>query len=148
MQKYVIKKRTFARVAGKDKVHIPASSVVPVLVRGKPDRGNQRLLEPLNIPLPGGLVVLPTLVDSSHGGVPVQIINLTQEDVWLCPRTRLGVFSPVEWLSDEPQVEVKFHRISAGTEHVCIDPGGSAHSSMQAMLDSLDIGDTEGQKQS
>lgn len=99
----------------------------------------QRLLELMNMPLPGGLV-LPTLVNSGSSTVSVQVVNLNQEDAWLHPQTRLGVFSPVECISDEPQVKLKFHRISASTAHVSVDQASSLSAGMQAILDKLDSG--------
>lgn len=143
VQKCDIKRRTMARLAGRDKAHIPSASVVTIMAKGLPKiQGgeHQWLLEPTNLTLPGGLVVLPTLIESGSNTVPVQVVNLTQEDVWLHPRTRLGVFSMAECLSDEPQVKVKFNRISVSTEHVSVDQSSPLTVSAQSVLDKLDIG--------
>ena len=150
VQKCAVRRQTIARIAGKEKIHIPSASVVTVMAKGVPQRSEcerQMLLEPANMPVSGGLVVLPTLVDASSNTVPVQVVNLTQEDVWLNPRTRLGVLSPVECISDEPQVKVKFHRISASAEHVSVEQSSPISSGTQAILDKLDIGGSEVQQE-
>lgn len=83
-----------ARLAGKETIHVPAASVVTVMVRGCPVKTNPEspwLLEADDTPLPGGIVVMPTLVNSHRHQVPVQLVNLSQEGVWFQPRARLGV---------------------------------------------------------
>ncbi|KAJ8381162.1 hypothetical protein SKAU_G00019400 [Synaphobranchus kaupii] len=120
----VTEQATFARVSGKDVVHIPASSISTVMTRGLKtvkDDGPLLLLEPVNTPLPGDLVVVPTLVPTDSHVFPVQVINVSQEDVWLQPRTRLGVLSRIQSVDTDGRCEVKFQRISADTEEVTVD---------------------------
>ena len=84
---------SFARVAGKDIVHVPASSAATVMAGGLrtvSEDGSLLLLEPTSAPLPGGLVVVPTLVSSESHVFPVHVMNLSDEDIWLRPRTRLN----------------------------------------------------------
>lgn len=99
-----------ARVTGKHKVHVPALSVATVYARGLKNQsgGNSSmLLEPGNIPLPGGLIVVPTVISSNSHVFPVQVINLSQEDICLSPKTRLGILSPCQCIEGDP-CEVKF----------------------------------------
>jgi len=117
-------KRFVARVAGKETVYIPASSVSTLMVRGirsSLPEGSKLLLEPGNSPLPGGLIVVPSLVSTVKPLFPVQVVNLSTEEVWLQPRTRLGTLCPVESLSPTEGCEVKFLRIAAGVEEITVN---------------------------
>lgn len=150
VQKYTVTRRSVARLVGSCGAHIPAASVVTVMAKGPSkiqDGDSLRLLELGNITFPSGLVVLPTLVEASSNTVPVQVVNLSSEDVWLNARTRLGVFSPVECLSDEPPVKVKFNRVSARIEHVSVDQPSALGASTSSVLDKLDIGGSKEQKE-
>lgn len=73
---------------------------------------SERLLEPAHLALPGGVLVMPTVVSSHHQEGSVQVINLSNEDVWLHPRTRIGVLSKVKLVDNDPGHEVTFQRIS------------------------------------
>ncbi|KAL6467298.1 hypothetical protein MHYP_G00251020 [Metynnis hypsauchen] len=93
-------KSVFVRVAGRGAVHIPASSVATVMAKGLMDvsltRCSGMLLEPVSSPLPGSLSPLPSVLSGESQVFPVHVVNLSPEDVWLNPRTRLGILSPVE----------------------------------------------------
>lgn len=83
-----------ARVSGKCKVHVPAASVTTVYARANKkatDPNAWLLLEPGTTPLPSGLIPIPTLVSSRSRVFPVQVVNFSQEDVWLAPKVRLGI---------------------------------------------------------
>ncbi|XP_062420887.1 uncharacterized protein K02A2.6-like [Pungitius pungitius] len=135
-----------AHVAGKQKVHIPASAIVTVHARGLRKslrRGSSMLLEPGPTPLPGGLIVFPTVVSADSQVFPVQVVNFSPEDVWLSPKTRLGVLSQCQCVDGDP-CEVKFQRITADHEEVTIDRkddhGGD--SDIQNLLKQLHLGGT------
>ncbi len=73
-------------MASKDVVHVPALSATTVMAKGLRavgENGPLLLLEPGSAPLPGGLVVVPTLVMSERHLFPVQIMNLFDEDIWV-----------------------------------------------------------------
>ena len=128
-------------------MHIPAESVVTITVKRftKDDcKNTQMLFEPVNV-LPEGLVVIPTAIDSRSHTVPVQVLNLSQEDSCLSPRTRLGILSKVECLVNN-QCEVRFQHITASIEQVTVDVNECAHSNLQSILDKLDIGGSDEQK--
>ncbi len=120
-----LERRIVARVAGKETVHIPAWSVSTLMVKGKksmlPGGYSNLLLEPGSSPLPGGLIVVPSLVSMVKPFFPVKIVNFSTEDIWLQPRTRLGTLCPVESLSPTDGCEVKFQRISAGVEEITVN---------------------------
>ena len=108
---------SFARVSGKDVIHLPAvrviepSLAVRVMAKGLRvvnEKSPLLVLEPLNTPLPEGLILLPTLVISESHTIPVQVMNISSEDVWLKPKMRLGVLTYVDSVSAEEECEVKF----------------------------------------
>ncbi len=150
IQSCTVERKTMARVAGRDRVRVPASSVATVMIKGHSKvegKETQLLIEPVNTPLPPGLTVIPTLVDSKSHILPVQIVNFSQEDVWLCPRTRLGIISTVDSVESDQTCEVKFHRISADVEQVSVDTKDEKpDSKVQSVLDKLDIGGTDDER--
>ena len=140
----LVKQSSAVRLMGKDSIHVPAWSVTTVHAKAsRPSTiSSTYVLEPSQVPLPGDIVVMPTVV-GAVAVIPVQVVNFTQEDVWLPPRTRLGLLSPVECI-DNHQTEVRFQRISADQEEVSIDQKGRrTEQDAQSILDQLDMGSTE-----
>ncbi|KAL0147914.1 hypothetical protein M9458_056791, partial [Cirrhinus mrigala] len=141
-------KRTAVHLAGKDMVHIPASSVAMVMAKGTThmlhDGSFDCLLEPLNVALPGGLIVVPCLVAAGKPLFPVQMVNLSPEDIWLRARTRLGTLTPVESLKLNETCEVKFQRISADIEQITVNTRNDQvlENSSKEFISKLNIGDT------
>lgn len=94
-----LEKWTVVGVADKETVHIPALSIATIMVRGRKslqhECSSNLLLEPSNSPLPGDLVVVPSLVSATGPMFPFQVVNLSSEDVWLQARTRLRILCPV-----------------------------------------------------
>ena len=74
---------------------------------------------------------------------PVLVVHFSQEDVWLNPRTRLGILTQVQCIDSDP-CEVRFECISADTEEVTVDrkEDQTSDSDIQLILDSLHIGGT------
>ncbi len=141
-----VRKSRLARVAGRSVVHVPAASITMVMAKGwlvSAKGESQWLLEPTHLPLPGGLLVMPTVVSSHHNEGPVQVLNMSNEDVWLHPRTRIGVLLQVELVDNDPGHEVTFHRISANAEEISL--GAKSPSSQELwskVVSQLDIGGT------
>ncbi len=141
-------KRTAVRLAGKDIVHIPASSVVTVMAKSTKhmanDGSSDYLLEPLNVPLPGGLIVVSCLVAAGEPLFPVSVVNLAPEDIWLHARTRLGTVTHVESLKLNETCEVKFQHISADIEEISVNPKSDQvlENSSKEFLSKLHIGGT------
>ena len=146
----LVEKMSTARVAGKHKMHIPASSVATVYARGRKTQSEgdaTMLLEPGNTPLPSGLMIVPTVISSNSHIFPVQVINFSREDVWLSPKTRLGILSQCQCVEGDP-CEVKFQRISANHEEVIINrkDGQGSDNDIQTLLDRLHLGGTPDQQ--
>ena len=143
----VTDKPFFVRVAGKGVVHVPASSAATVMARGLKtvsENGPLLLLEPVGTAVPDGLVVVPTLVSSESHIFPVQVMNMSDEDIW--PRTRLGVLTHVDSVKSDESCEVQFQRISADTEQVSIDKCPEASTDVQSILAELNVGDSPEQQ--
>ncbi len=146
----LVERVAFARVAGKTPAHVPAWSAATVLIKGmesgEKKEGSAWLVEPVNAPLPGGLIVVPTLVTSELPVCPVRVLNLSQEDLWLQPRARLGMLSRIDGSNAGSSCEVKFQRISADTERVTVGVGQSSETPVQSVLDQVDMGGTPEQQ--
>ncbi|KAI5626698.1 hypothetical protein C0J50_13742 [Silurus asotus] len=145
----LVERVSFARTVGKTPTHVPAWSVTTVLIKGKESckkDGSAWLVESANTPLPDGLVVVPTLVPAEVPVCPVRILNLSQEDLWLQPRARLGMLSPVDSYGVGSSCEVRFQRISADTEQVTIGVGEDLEHPAQSILDHVDLGGTPEQQ--
>lgn len=144
----LVHQSSFARVSGRDLTHVPALSVATIVVRGARRvgvEGKSLLLEPVSTPLPGGLLVVPTLVPSGNQEFPVQVINTSPEDVWLHPRTRVGLLTPADVVNADKSCEVRFHRISADLEQISIDSNVQS-TGKGSILDQLNIGGTPEQQ--
>lgn len=139
---------SFARVSGRDLSHVPALSVATIMAKGAQRagvEGKSLLLEPTSTPLPGGLLVVPTLVPIGNQEFPVQVINTSPEDIWLHPRTRLGLLTPADVVNPEKSCEVRFHRISAHLEQISIDRNDQ-YTSQTSIVGRLNIGGTPDQQ--
>lgn len=80
----VVRKMSIIRVTGQKKMCVPASSVATIYARGfrrQSDCNTTMLLERGNLPLPSGLVFVPTVVSSNSHVFPVQVFNFSAEDV-------------------------------------------------------------------
>lgn len=88
-QTWDVPKSRVAQVAGRSMVHVPAGSISTVMAKGwlvSAKGESQWLLEPAQLALPGGVLVMLTVVSSHHHEGSVQVLNLSNEDVWLHPR--------------------------------------------------------------
>uniref|UniRef100_A0A8C2GGE5 Gypsy retrotransposon integrase-like protein 1 n=2 Tax=Cyprinus carpio TaxID=7962 RepID=A0A8C2GGE5_CYPCA len=146
----LVKTMSSARVSGKGKTHIPASSLATVYARvtkKATDTSAWLLLEPGSAPLPGGLIPMPTLVSPQSRVFPVQVVNFSQEDVWLPPKVRLGILTHCQ-CAESDSCEVRFQRISADHEEVRIDQRDKtmSDSDLSNLLSRLHIGGTPEQQ--
>lgn len=103
-------------------------------------KGSPLLLEPTGKPLPGGLIVVPTFVLLGVHTFPAQVINLSNEDVWLGSGTRLGLLTQVEEVQSNDTCEVQFQRILADTEEVRINKRAEGAPNAQSILNQLNVG--------
>lgn len=75
-----IERVSTACVSGKHKVHVPATPVATVHTRGlrrQFDSNQSMLMEPGNIQLLSGLMIVPTVVSSNSLVFTVQVINFS-----------------------------------------------------------------------
>lgn len=114
--------RGFAKVSGKQPVLIPAGSVAMVAVTGwrAKHKKDTALIEPIAGPLPGGLLVVNTLTKPMAGQMFARVVNLKDEDVWLSPRTRIGVFHVTDRVQN-PKHKVEISRISVNEAEVTLN---------------------------
>ena len=92
------------KIAGKDKVNIPAWSTCTITVTG-PHYPGDAIVEPLDEPLCGGLVLQTGLVGSIQGCFQVSVLNPTANDVWLQPHSPVGRLYAVDVISIDHQLD-------------------------------------------
>ncbi len=134
------------RIAGRYRTRVPAASVATVQVRASkklPMTKGVIMLEPGAMALPGGLVLVPTVVSADRRVFPVRVLNLALEDVWLPPKARLGVLSRGHQV-DSGTCDVAFRRISGDHEEVTVSVRSMTETKGdgQCPLDRVQIGGT------
>ena len=92
---------------------ISAYSIATIRVSGS-NNLSPALASPLSSPLPHGLVLIPTLVDSSPSNKYVRVANLSPEDVLLPKRRQIAVLEVADILqeADGPQVTLGVNEIT------------------------------------
>lgn len=103
-------------------------------------KGHLFLLEPTSLRLPGDLAVVPTLVLSMRHVFPYQVMNLSDEDIWLKPGMRVGLLTQVDGIQSDETCDMQFQRISADTGEVSIDRHNEEAPNFQSILDQLNVG--------
>ncbi|KAK7478085.1 hypothetical protein BaRGS_00030691, partial [Batillaria attramentaria] len=93
-----------ARVA--EQQHLPAYSMTTVRVTGPRDQNCSLMAAPLGQPLPGGLVVVPTLLEGDSKHRFVRMANLSPEDVLLPARTPVAWLHAVDGIEEDEAVQV------------------------------------------
>ncbi len=141
---------SMVRVAGTRKLYVPAASVATIQARTPKEVAGNRglsLFEPGKASLPGGLVLVPTLVLPGRRVFPVQVVNLSPEGVWLPPKAKLGVLAQGRRV-ESSSCEVRFHQISADHEEVRVNQRSMTEVSgdLQCPLEKVQIGGTPAQQ--
>lgn len=72
--------------------------------------------------------------------LPVQVIKLSHEDIWFKSRTTAGSLTCVEGIQSTKTGEVQFQIISADTGEVSIDRHKGKTTTVQSILDQLNVG--------
>ena len=87
-----------AKVADKMSVLLPARTVTSVLCTGNQKISGYVLVEPVSVEihLPQGVKVHDTLTVLGKGRVVLFVANDSEPDIWLNPRTRLGIVTVVD----------------------------------------------------
>ena len=98
------------KIAGDTSVNIPAWSSCNVTVSGPRCSGNG-MVEPLDEPLKGGLLLQAGLVGSINGCFGVTIGNPTPNEVWLRSRSPVGRIYTVDVIDRDPEHTVSFQEL-------------------------------------
>ena len=75
-------------------------------------------MEPLSGKTPGNLIVINTVTCVVNGQLHVRVANISDEDVWLQPHTRIGVLHEINDVMDTKNTKntVDFKRVSINEE--------------------------------
>lgn len=110
-----VKQIGFVKLAGRQPVNIPANSMKVVFGttrRNKSTAPYTAIVQAIsceNGSLPKNILMVDTFVEMKDGIVPVKLMNIGEEDVWLSPKSRIGVVHSAELLQsseDEYKVEI------------------------------------------
>ena len=112
--------RGIVRVAGKRAVRVPANSVttIPTTGWGGQVKCEMAMVEPVVGQHLSHLVILNTLVRPSSPFC-VRVANLTNDDLWIQPKTRIGVLHTISNIESG----VEFKRVSVNEEMVTVNDG-------------------------
>ena len=121
-------KVSFAKVAGRIPVKLPAETMVTVMCTTRHNRGCygaavQAIQNPYGN-LPRNVMVIDSYTEIENGKVPVRVINLGKEDVWLNPKSRLGTVHEAEIaesLESTVQIDVHDNEIHVHIDEVTTD---------------------------
>ena len=117
---------SLVRVAGKEKILLPARSVKVIKCTGRTTRmGTEKgaLVERLDAQCnnaPAGVAVARSLCMTGAKTIPVQVANFGFQDVYLQPRTPIGKLCKVDLL--EPEVKA----VEVSQEEVCFEKSDGA----------------------
>ena len=135
----------YARVMGKQPILIPAESVRTISASAR-GHGETMLIEELDegpSHLSRGIRVVPSVVRSSHGQIPVIVNNFSREDQYLHPRTPIARVSFPQVVQSFPKHTVE----TVSAEEVLVQPGHIPDSvkpeelNAEDIFSRLDIGD-------
>ena len=137
--------RGFAKVAGKSQIRVPAGSVSVARIngwQGPRTKNTAALVEPLSGQVPGNLVVINTLTHANNGQLYVRVVNITDEDVWLQPHTRIGVLHKIKDVEDTKN-NINFRRVSVNEEMVFVRESTTENKQEQPSVCPIDLSDVE-----
>lgn len=93
---------SFVKVAGKEDILIPACSMKVVIGSTRQNRRGEEMVAAVQAiqgatgSLPRNISVIDTLSEVKNGKIPVRVLNLGNEDIWLKPKSRIGTLHKVE----------------------------------------------------
>lgn len=90
---------TFVKAAGADPILIPANSIA--VVKTVPSRklvGDEFIIQKLvdNEHLPNNILIMDTITKSINGLYPVQVVNVSNEDILIHQNSRIGIMSHMD----------------------------------------------------
>lgn len=121
------KKLSFVKVAGQDPIKIPANSMKVVIgTTRQTSRNFSGLVQAVHGnygTLPKNTLLIDTYADVENGKIPVRVVNIGDEDVWLNPKSRLGILHDVEVeFASQPnchaEIEVRNQEINVSIESI------------------------------
>ena len=101
------------KIVGDTSVNIPAWSSCNVAVSG-PCCSRNGMVELLDEPLKGSLLLQAGLVGSINGCFGVTIVNPIPNEVWLPSRSPVGRIYTVDVIDRDPEHTVSFHELDDG----------------------------------
>lgn len=123
---------SFVKVAGRESIRVPANSMKVIISSTRQNRKGETYAAAVQAihgtagSLPRNVMVIDTFAKVENGKIPVRVINLGTEDIWLKPKSRIGTLHEVDVIrstDDEYDVNVDektvfVHKISSSTEQV------------------------------
>ena len=102
-----------AKVAGKMSVLLPARTVTSVPCTGNKKMSGEVLVEQVGgeVHLPQGIKVHDTLTILKKGRVVLCVANESEQDIWLNPRTRLGLMTKVMVVDGQLERDCQVHQV-------------------------------------
>ena len=91
---------------------------------------------------PGNLIVINTVTGVVNGQLHVRVANITDEDVWLQPHTRIGVLHEINNVMDTKNT-VDFKRVSVNEEMVFVRESTTEEDQTQPLAYPIDLSAVE-----
>ncbi|VDH96354.1 Hypothetical predicted protein [Mytilus galloprovincialis] len=102
-------KISFVKIAGSNPVHIPGNSMKTVMCTTRQKDNNEKYcavvqsLQGNQGSLPRNIMVVDSYAEISQGTVPVRMINIGLEDVWINQKTRVGTLHSASLIHEVSQ---------------------------------------------
>ena len=99
VKKSQVNTSTFVKVAGTDPILIPANCIT--VIKTVPNRkltGDEFMVQKLvdNEHLPNNLLIMDTITKSINGVYPVQVVNVSNEDILIHQNSRIGLMTKMD----------------------------------------------------
>ena len=140
-----VKQPNNVRMSGPNPVLVPARSVKVVFgttKRADPGRSYTAIIEEHAVglfPLPNGLMVGAACVTVDEAGtVPIQLANFGNQDVYIKPRTPLGILQMASLESDMPST--KSHNTEVQVDEII---GSTMESTVSDLLSKMSVGEVD-----
>ncbi|CAG2207645.1 unnamed protein product [Mytilus edulis] len=145
-------KISFVKIAGSNPVHIPGNSMKTVMCTTR-QKDNEKYcavvqsLQGNQGSLPRNIMVVDSYAEISQGTVPVRMINIGLEDVWINQKTRVGTLHSASLIHevsqdnididiDQTQINVQIKKIDIA---VCKQATTNVENNKKIQLNDLDI---------
>ncbi|VDI39374.1 Hypothetical predicted protein [Mytilus galloprovincialis] len=146
-------KISFVKIAGSNPVHIPGNSMKTVMCTTRQKDNNEKYcavvqsLQGNQGSLPRNIMVVDSYAEISQGTVPVRMINIGLEDVWINQKTRVGTLHSASLIHevsqdnididiDQTQINVQIKKIDIA---VCKQATTNVENNKKIQLNDLDI---------